>query len=269
MAEKKDNEKLKLYIDLIKWFIGSVVIVIVTLIIESSFKERTAGLQEMQAFNGYVETILKANNIEERWKLSEFFSTVTPTDRLRNRWIIYKESISEDYLAFRTLKQEEFRLNKIKDSLEVARNNQKDSLNSAKSKNASIQLNEVKKKLEPYNKKLVDNEEMVITGPTIVTPDLHEVRYKPGGDCYPIGDGKWCFKKSIMSIKVPSNDWIFIGTPYIEVVEDNQGAAGWNNLGAPDRFRIINDSSSEKIAEVFTASRSFKIRLACKAKKIR
>src|SRR6478735_1180004 len=93
-------EKTKLYFELLKWFMGSVVIVIITTIIVSSYKERTIGIQEMQAFDKYVETILKADNIEDRWKLSDFFSTVTPSDRLRNRWIEYKTKISPDYDTF-------------------------------------------------------------------------------------------------------------------------------------------------------------------------
>lgn len=93
-------EKFKFLIELAKWFIGSVVLVIVTVIIDKGFKERSAGIQEMQAYDKYVDIILEADNIEERWKLSEYFAIVTPTDRLRERWVAYKDSIEEDYRKF-------------------------------------------------------------------------------------------------------------------------------------------------------------------------
>jgi hypothetical protein len=61
-------------IDLIKWSISSVAIVLVTLIIDTGFRERSTGIQEMQVYDKYVDIILKADNIEQRWKLCEYFS---------------------------------------------------------------------------------------------------------------------------------------------------------------------------------------------------
>ena len=104
-------------IDLIKWFIGSVVIVVITLIIDTGFKEREAGIKEMEVYDKYVGVILEANNIEQRWKLCEYFSIVTPTERLRNRWTAYKDSIEDDYILWK--KQ------RVMDSVEVGMNNDK------------------------------------------------------------------------------------------------------------------------------------------------
>jgi hypothetical protein len=134
-------DKFKYIIEIIKWIIGSVVLVTLTIIIDKGFKERTAGIQEMQAFDKYVEIILKADNIQERWKLSEFFSTVTPTERLRERWTKYKSDISADYETFKKLKNKE-------DSLKVL-------AILYKSPEAINNLNKVRKQLEPYEKKLI------------------------------------------------------------------------------------------------------------------
>lgn len=90
-------------IELIKWFVGSVVIVIITLIIESGFKERETGIEEMKIYNEYVDIILKADNIEERWKLAEYFAIVTPTQRLRERWVKYQNILVDDYKRYKGL----------------------------------------------------------------------------------------------------------------------------------------------------------------------
>jgi hypothetical protein len=140
-------EKYKFNVDLLKWLIGSVALVIVTTIIDRGFKERTAGIQEMQAYDKYVEIILKADNIEDRWKLSEYFSTVTPTERLRDRWIAYKDYISEDYKIFKTLKEKEFELNKQKNAIFT-----KDTLSETDKK-----LNEVQNQLAPFEKRLINS----------------------------------------------------------------------------------------------------------------
>lgn len=94
-------------IELLKWFISSVVIVLTTLIVESKFKDRETGLEEMKIYNQYVEIILKADNIEERWRLAEYFSIVTPTERLRERWIDYKNILDDDYKKYKNLKDQE------------------------------------------------------------------------------------------------------------------------------------------------------------------
>lgn len=91
------------FIELVKWFMGSVVIVIVTLVIESGFKERETGIEEMKIYNEYVDIILKADNIEERWKLAEYFAIVTPTQRLRERWVNYQSILVNDYKRYKRL----------------------------------------------------------------------------------------------------------------------------------------------------------------------
>lgn len=103
-------EKYKFNVELFKWFIGSVVLVVATIIIDRGYRERTAGIQEMEVYDKYVDVILKADNIEERWKLTEYFSVVTPTERLRERWILYRDTIKSDYYRYKDLKNKEFEL---------------------------------------------------------------------------------------------------------------------------------------------------------------
>jgi hypothetical protein len=103
-------EKYKFNVELFKWFIGSVVLVVATIIIDRGYRERTAGIQEMEVYDKYVDVILKADNIEERWKLTEYFSVVTPTERLRERWILYRDTIKVDYYRYRELKKKELEL---------------------------------------------------------------------------------------------------------------------------------------------------------------
>lgn len=88
-------------IDLIKWFVGSVVLVVVTLIIDTGFRKREAEIQEMQVYDKYVDIILSADNIEQRWKLSQYFSIVSPSERFRERWSAYKDTIQSDYLLWK------------------------------------------------------------------------------------------------------------------------------------------------------------------------
>lgn len=103
-------DRFEQYVELFKWFISSVAIVVVTLIIDAGFRDRETGINEMKLYSEYVDVILKADNIEERYKLADYFATVTPTDRLRERWIEYRNSIVVSYKEYRLLKIRENQL---------------------------------------------------------------------------------------------------------------------------------------------------------------
>jgi hypothetical protein len=98
------NEKT---IELIKWIVSSVVIVFVTLFVESMFKDREVGIEEMKIYNQYVDIILNSDNIEQRWRLAEYFSIVTPTKRLRERWVDYQNVLADDYKKYKGLSETE------------------------------------------------------------------------------------------------------------------------------------------------------------------
>jgi hypothetical protein len=98
------------YIELFKWFISSVVIVSVTLIVDTGFKDRETGIEEIKVYNQYVDIILNAEDIEQRWRLVEYFATVTPTERLRERWMEYQKVIKPDYIKYHELENLESRM---------------------------------------------------------------------------------------------------------------------------------------------------------------
>ena len=74
---------LKIWIDFFKWFVVSVAIVIMTKIIDSGFKDRELGIQELNEYGRYVELITDYNKVAERRLLAQFFAYVSPSDKLR------------------------------------------------------------------------------------------------------------------------------------------------------------------------------------------
>lgn len=110
-------------------------------------------------------------------------------------------------------------------------------------------------------------EERVIYGSLSTTPELHDKRYD-GADasCHKVGDGKWCFKSTMLSIDTPNNKWVFVGTPTVECVRNNDDSCGWNMLGSPDRTFIRVNNPHHIEVEVLTNSRSIDVRLACNAR---
>lgn len=101
MGTPKSN--LQLWIDLAKWFITSVAVVVATMIIDYGFKDRQAGLAELKFYDKYVtELIVLNSNPVQKKMLAQYFACVTPTEKLRERWIIYHDSVYKEYMDYIT-----------------------------------------------------------------------------------------------------------------------------------------------------------------------
>lgn len=101
-------------IEMAKWYIVSVGIVVGATIITNAFKEREADVKEIEVFEKHVATIIKAGGIEERRLLAEYFSMVAPKGDLRDSWILYRDYINAEVEKYRANKAEEERLADVK-----------------------------------------------------------------------------------------------------------------------------------------------------------
>jgi hypothetical protein len=91
-------EKYKFKVELFKWLIGSVALVIMTTIINWGFKDREAGLMEIQQYDKYAsDLIVLNNNPANKRMLAQFFSKVTPSEKLRKGWELYYEAVDAEY----------------------------------------------------------------------------------------------------------------------------------------------------------------------------
>jgi hypothetical protein len=94
-------EKYKYKVELFKWLIGSVALVIMTTIIDWGFKDRAAGLQEIEQYDKYATELIVLNNdpVKKRM-LAQFFSKVTPSEKLREGWEKYYLEVNAEYREF-------------------------------------------------------------------------------------------------------------------------------------------------------------------------
>jgi hypothetical protein len=91
IKSKIDPAKIDKLIEVGKWFIVSVAIVVGASIISDGFKEREQDIKEIMVFDKYTATVTKADGLEERRLLAEYFATVAPPGALRESWKSYKE----------------------------------------------------------------------------------------------------------------------------------------------------------------------------------
>jgi hypothetical protein len=94
-------EKYKYKVELFKWLVGSVALVVMTAIIDWGFKDRAAGMQEIQQYDKYATELIVLNNdpVKKRM-LAQFFSKVTPSEKLRKGWQEYYKEVDAEYISF-------------------------------------------------------------------------------------------------------------------------------------------------------------------------
>src|SRR6476660_1068297 len=113
--------KLEKVIDLGKWFVISIALVIGASIVSDSFKEREEDLKEVEVFDKHVDTIIAADGIEKRWLLADYFSIVAPSGEIRTAWSNYKTHIQPDLDDYRASKEQLTQLAAKKDPSDTDR----------------------------------------------------------------------------------------------------------------------------------------------------
>jgi hypothetical protein len=96
-----DFEKFKYKVEIVKWFIGSVTLVVISMLIEWGFKDRAAGLSEIKEYDKYATDLIILNNdpVKKRM-LAQYFSKVTPSAKLREGWEAYYKEVEKEYRDF-------------------------------------------------------------------------------------------------------------------------------------------------------------------------
>ena len=97
-AAGTDLQKMKLIFDIVKWLIGSVALVIVTMVIDYGFRDRAAGIQEVKQYDRYVTDLIVLNKeVGPRRLLAQYFSYVLPSENLRKCWQNYYTVVNAEY----------------------------------------------------------------------------------------------------------------------------------------------------------------------------
>ena len=92
--------RTEIIIDLVKWFLGSFVILILPIMIGKSLDDRKQGLQEIEKYDKYAtELIIQNDNLGKRRLLAQYFAHVTPSEILRSRWMDYYNLLDTQWKA--------------------------------------------------------------------------------------------------------------------------------------------------------------------------
>ncbi len=98
-----------MWLDFIKWIVASGSLVWAAFLINTGFKDRQLGMDEIKAYQFHLPIITDHSKVSERRLLAQFFSTVTPSKKLRKGWAEYLKLVQQDYDS---LKQEKAMLEK-------------------------------------------------------------------------------------------------------------------------------------------------------------
>ena len=90
------GDKLKLWLDFSKFLLGTVVVGLVSLWINSGIETRQVELKEMEEIGRFVEYALE-ENVGVRMRFAQYFSTVVRSEELRERWEAYSELVETEF----------------------------------------------------------------------------------------------------------------------------------------------------------------------------
>jgi hypothetical protein len=99
--ESVSESGLNQLIELGKWFMVSVAIVLSTAIVNDGFRERDQDVKEMQVFDKYTTVVLEADGVEKRKLLTEYFAAVSPDGRIKRAWESYKVVVDAQVVEYR------------------------------------------------------------------------------------------------------------------------------------------------------------------------
>ena len=149
------DERLKIWIELGKWAVVSVGLVIMTKIIDTGFKDREVGLSELKEYDKYVSLVTDNTKISERRLLAQFFAHVTPSDKLKEGWADYFKTVDEEYQQLQKEKREkEEELAKLISKPESAREP------SAKLQILQNEIQQIDKELTPTFQRAVSSNDL-------------------------------------------------------------------------------------------------------------
>lgn len=96
-SESDKYALLKIWLDFLRWFIGSVALVLIVFIFNYHLRERNEGLDEIKEYETHVELVTNVDNIGKRRLLAQFFANVTASENLRRGWQNYYKEVSKEY----------------------------------------------------------------------------------------------------------------------------------------------------------------------------
>ena len=211
-------DRLSIIIDLFKYALVSVAIATTTLIISDLFREREQDVKELEYFDKYVEVVMKADGVRERYQLAKYFSIVAPSGEMKSSWIKYHKAIEPELNEYYKLKVLEGKLSETKNPT----------------------LTQIKRKVQ-VAKRIKEKESPLIGFPKISIRVIRETKLAVGTSwtiiC--IDDKNAPIAKAVVN----KND-VFIGTTNaagmitIEIPEGEQPVISVNKLGYSTFYTI-------------------------------
>jgi hypothetical protein len=90
------DDRLKIWLGFVKFLLGTVALGLVTTLIKSAIQERELELKEQEQIGQFLRHALD-KDVGVRQRFAHYFSTVTRSDELRERWKEYSALVDEDY----------------------------------------------------------------------------------------------------------------------------------------------------------------------------
>lgn len=172
-------EKLKLWLDFGKFFLGTFLIGFISMIVKLGFESRELALKESEQIGQYVEIALR-EDVGVRKRFAEYFKTVSVTKGYRTRWASYFQIVNQEFEAIqKEVDAYQFKIDSLAQLMDQLKKNAKslhnpDSIFEEYENHIELWENE-KEGLEDE----LDVEDLDFRGETVLRVKIHSVNPVP------------------------------------------------------------------------------------------
>ena len=93
-----ENDKLKLWLEFGKFFLGTFLIGFISMIVKLGFEDRELAIKESEQIGQYVEIALR-EDVGVRKRFAEYFKTVSIAREYRQRWEAYFNIVNREFIS--------------------------------------------------------------------------------------------------------------------------------------------------------------------------
>ena len=90
------DQTLRMWVDLLKFMVGTCVIGLMTTMINSQIQTRQVEVEETKQLGAFLEQAIE-ENVATRRRFASYFATVTRSEAMRERWDEYKQLIEQEF----------------------------------------------------------------------------------------------------------------------------------------------------------------------------
>ncbi len=159
-----EDTQLDRMIDLGKWVVVSVSMVVIVSVVADGFKEREQEMKELEYFDKYKDITLSIKGIDQKCLLADYFATVSPDGQFKRSWEAYREKIRPDYEKSDTFNQIQLQISQAQQQISTITDTTKRKILLAKNERVLDSISNLKAMIDKKYISIINTPQSALSG---------------------------------------------------------------------------------------------------------